>query len=392
MTRKSRPNFSPEFRLESAQLVIDHGYTIREACEAMNVSRSSMEKWVRQLKQERSGDSPKAAPMTPEQRRIRELERQLKRAETEKEILKKGFGSLDVRRAEKYSIIQRLQESYPIKQLCQIFDIQRSSYKYWRSQPRSDNPYRRKLKLMVRAAHQLSGGSAGARTVASIVTQRGVALSRYVASKLMKELRLVSNQLPKHAYKRADKLHVAIPNALDRQFVVGKPNQVWCGDITYVWTGERWAYLAVVLDLYARRPVGWALSLKADSKLTSKALMMAYESRGRPKDLMFHSDQGVQYTSLRFRQHLWRYQIQQSMSRRGNCWDNAPMERFFRSLKTEWIPETGYTSFAQAKQSITDYLIGYYSQVRPHQHSDMLPPNMTEKNYWNAYKSVASFT
>ncbi len=208
----------------------------------------------------------------------------------------------------------------------------------------------------------------------------------------MKELRLVSNQLPKHAYKRADKLHVAIPNELDRKFLVNKPNQVWCGDITYIWTGQRWAYLAVVLDLYARKPVGWALSLKADSELTSKALLMAYESRGRPRGLMFHSDQGVQYTSLKFRQHLWRYQIKQSMSRRGNCWDNAPMERFFRSLKTEWVPEVGYSSHTQAKQSITDYIVGYYSQVRPHQHNNMLPPNMTEKNYWNAYKSVASFT
>ena len=245
---------------------------------------------------------------------------------------------------------------------------------------------------MVRAAHQLSGGSAGARTIASIVSQRGEKLSRYVASKLMKELRLVSNQLPKHAYKRADKLHVAIPNELDRQFLVNRPNQVWCGDITYIWTGQRWAYLAVVLDLFARKPVGWALSVKANSELTSKALLMAYESRGRPKGLMFHSDQGVQYTSLKFRQHLWRYQIKQSMSRRGNCWDNAPMERFFRSLKTEWVPEVGYYSLAQAKQSITDYMVGYYSQVRPHQHNNMLPPNTAEKNYWNAYKPVASFT
>lgn len=245
---------------------------------------------------------------------------------------------------------------------------------------------------MVRTAHQLSGGSAGARTVASIVNQRGEKLTRYVAGGLMKELGLVSNQLPKHAYKRAEKLHVAIPNTLDRQFAVGKPNQVWCGDITYIWTGQRWAYLAVVLDLYARKPVGWALSLKADSELTSKALLMAYESRGRPNGLLFHSDQGVQYTSLRFRQYLWRYQIKQSMSRRGNCWDNAPMERFFRSLKTEWVPETGYRSFAEAKQSITDYVIGYYSGIRPHRHNDDLPPNVAESMYWKTYKPVASFT
>jgi putative transposase len=100
---------------------------------------------------------------------------------------------------------------------------------------------------MVRAAHLLSSGSAGARSIASIVSQRGETLTRYVAGRLMKELKLVSCQLPKHAYKRADKTHPAIPNTLDREFNVSKPDQVWCGDITYIWTGKRWAYLAVVV-------------------------------------------------------------------------------------------------------------------------------------------------
>ena len=145
----------------------------------------------------------------------------------------------------------------------------------------------------------------------------------------------MSCQLPQHAYKKGSKEHVAIPNLLERQFDVTEPNQVWCGDVTYIWTGNRWAYLAVVIDLFARKPVGWAMSHSPDSELTAKALTMAYELRGRPGNVMFHSDQGSHYTSRKFRQRLWRYQITQSMSRRGNCWDNAPMERFFRSLKTE---------------------------------------------------------
>ena len=208
----------------------------------------------------------------------------------------------------------------------------------------------------------------------------------------MKLLGLVSNQQPKHRYKKAEQPHIDIPNRLDRQFDVDAPNKVWAGDITYVWTGERWAYLAVVLDLFARKPVGWALSASPDSELTKKALTMAYESRGEPKGVMFHSDQGCQYTSLAFRQQLWRYQIVQSMSRRGNCWDNSPMERFFRSLKTEWISEIGYTSFTAAKHGITDYIIGYYSQFRPHTHNDGLAPNAAEKQYRNARKSVAKMT
>lgn len=245
---------------------------------------------------------------------------------------------------------------------------------------------------MVKAAHQISNGSAGARTIARMVTTEGVPLSRYRASRRMQNLGLVSSQQPRHRYKKADQPHVGIPNLLDRQFDVDAPNKVWTGDITYVWTGKRWGYLAVVMDLFARKPVGWAMSLTPDSELVKKALSMAFESRGEPMGVMFHSDQGCQYTSLAFRQQLWRYQMIQSLSRRGNCWDNSPMERFFRSLKTEWIPEVGYSSFEEAKHSITDYAIGYYSQFRPHTHNGGMTPNMAERQYWKDYRAVAKKT
>ncbi len=191
--------------------------------------------------------------------------------------------------------------------------------------------------------------------------------------RLMKELGLVSCQQPTHRYKRGGHEHVAIPNYLERQFAVTEPNQVWCGDVPCIWTGKRWAYLAVVLDLFARKPVGWAMSFSPDSRLTMKALEMAWETRGKPGGVMFHSDQGSHYTSRQFRQLLWRYQIRQSMSRRGNCWDNSPMERFFRSLKNEWMPVVGYVSFSEAAHAITDYIVGYYSALRPHEYNGGLP-------------------
>ncbi|MDP2575625.1 IS3 family transposase, partial [Vibrio penaeicida] len=217
-------------------------------------------------------------------------------------------------------------------------------------------------------------------------------LSRYRASKIMKVLGLVSRQLSKHKYRKQPLEHVEIPNHLERQFAVTAPNQVWVGDVTYVWAGNRWAYLAVVLDLFARKPVGWAMSFSPDSQLTSKALKMAYESRGKPTGIMFHSDQGAHYTSRKYRQTLWRYQIKQSLSRRGNCWDNSPMERFFRSLKTEWVPTSGYRSLDEAWQSIVGYIIRYYSQIRPHQYNGDLTPNESERLYWETYKTVANFS
>ena len=151
--------------------------------------------------------------------------------------------------------------------------------------------------------------------------QHGIAIGRFKVTRLMEESGLVSKQPGKHGYKQVTVERPDIPNMLNREFAVSAPNQVWCGDITYLWAQGRWCYLAVVLDLYTRRVVGWALSEHPDADLVTKALDMAFEQRSRPERVMFHSDQGSQYGSRRFRQRLWRYRMQQSMSRRGNCWD-----------------------------------------------------------------------
>ena len=199
-------------------------------------------------------------------------------------------------------------------------------------------------------------------------------IGRFKVRKIMQESGLMSKQPGSHRYKPTSSERPDIPNLLKREFSVAAPNRVWCGDITYIWTGSKWSYLAVVLDLFSRRVVGWALSDKPDAELATKALDMAWEQRGRPKNVTFHSDQGSQYGSRKFRQKLWRYRITQSMSRRGNCWDNAPMERLFRSLKTEWIPATGYSTLVQAKKDISYYLMEYYNRQRPHQANDGLSP------------------
>jgi putative transposase len=151
------------------------------------------------------------------------------------------------------------------------------------------------------------------------------------------------------------------------------------GGITYIWTASQWAYLTVVIDLRSRRMIGWAMSESPNTKLTLKTLEMAHRMRGKPKQVMFHSDQGCQYSSLECRQRLWQYRMIQSMSRRGKCWDNAPMERVFRSLKSEWVPEFGYQNLDQAIKEISYYLMTYYNEQRPHRHSNGLTPAMKEK-------------
>ncbi|QED64811.1 IS3 family transposase [Escherichia coli] len=378
--------------MECAQLIVDKGYSYRQASEAMNVGSTTLESWVRQLRRERQGIAPSATPITPDQQRIRELEKQVRRPEEQNTIFKKGYRALDVRLAERFTIVARLSDSHSVVSLCSALEIHRSSYRYWRKRRDTVNPARVRLCSEIRRAWNQSRGSAGARTLAEMLTQNGVPMSRYRAGRLMKYLNLSSCQPGKHQYKNARQEHTCLPNLLERQFAVPEPDRVWCGDITYIWAGNRWCYLAVVMDLFARRVIGWSLSANADTALISSALRMAYEVRGQPRDVMFHSDRGSQYTGLKYQQLLWRYRIKQSVSRRGNCWDNSPMERFFRSLKTEWVPTDGYTGKDVARQQISSYILNYYNSVRPHHYNGGLTPEESENRYHFYCKTVASIT
>ncbi|MFP8148966.1 IS3 family transposase [Escherichia coli] len=392
MNKKTKRTFTPEFRLECAQLIVDKGYSYRQASEAMNVGSTTLESWVRQLRRERQGITPSATPITPDQQRIRELEKQVRRLEEQNTIFKKGYRALNVRLAERFTIAARLSDSHTVVSLCSALEIHRSSYRYWRKRRDTVNPARVRLCSEIRRAWNQSRGSAGARTLAEKLTQNGVPMSRYRAGRLMKYLNLSSCQPGKHQYKNARQEHTSLPNLLERQFAVPEPDRVWCGDITYIWAGNRWCYLAVVMDLFARRVIGWSLSANADTALISSALRMAYEVRGQPRDVMFHSDQGSQYTGLKYQQLLWRYRIKQSVSRRGNCWDNSPMERFFRSLKTEWVPTDGYTGKDVARQQISSYILNYYNSVRPHHYNGGLTPEESENRYHFYCKTVANIT
>ncbi len=266
-----------------------------------------------------------------------------------------------------------------MKPLCQLFGVNPSSYYYRINHKDQDDPERERLKQQAIDIHTASRGAAGARTIAGQLTQQGEKVGRYKAASLMKEARISSKQPHKHTYKIAEDESKIVPHLLQREFTVSAPNRVWCGDVTYIWAGTQWLYLAVVMDLYARKIVGWACSTRADSGLTCTALRIAYESRGRPKGVMFHSDQGCHYTSLQYRQQLWRYQITQSMSRRGNCWDNAPMERFFRSLKTEWLPKEHYGSYDEAETDVQKYILLHYNLARGHSYNNYLSPDAAEK-------------
>ncbi|MGN5076852.1 IS3 family transposase [Aeromonas veronii] len=373
MTRLRR-SFTAEFKLDAASLVLDQGYSVPEASRSLDVGETLLRRWVQQLQSERTGTTPIGKALTPEQQKIQELEARINRLEREKDIPKKGYSTLDGGRVHMYALIDRLREQAPITLVCCAFDVPTSCFYDYLARRRTINRERMQQRSELRRLFKESRNSAGSRALMSMMRELGYQIGRFKVRNLMKEAGLVSKQPGAHRYKVAQSERPDIPNLLAREFDVQQPNQVWCGDITYVWAGGRWHYLAAVLDLHTRRVVGWAMSDKPDAELAIKALEMAYQQRGCPSGVLFHSDQGSQYGSRAFRQRLWRYRITQSMSRRGNCWDNAPMERLFRSLKSEWLPAMGYMSLREAKRDISYYLMDYYNWRRPHCHNDGMPP------------------
>ncbi|WP_440974373.1 IS3 family transposase [Pseudomonas koreensis] len=378
---KQRRSFSVEFKPEAVALLLDQGYSHIEVCHLLGGGESAFPRWVNQFKQERSGITPQTKALTPEQQKLQELQARNARFEREKSILKKLYCALDVGRARACALIDQLSTQEPIGWLCVVFDVTRSCYYAYLLRRRTPNVERLRLRSRVNELFTQIRSAAGSRSIVSMMKEDGEQIGRVKVRGLMRELDLVNKQPGSHTYKQATVERPDIPNILNREFEVSAPKQVWCGGITYIWVQGKWHYLAVVLDLYARRIVGWALSNKPDADLLIKALGMASEQRGRPQELLFHSDQGSQYGSRQFRQRLRRYRIHPSLSRRGNCWDDAPMERLFLSLKTEWMPTVSYMTTQEAHRNIRHFLMHWYNWIRPHQFNGGLAPAQAEKEF-----------
>lgn len=226
-----------------------------------------------------------------------------------------------------------------------------------------------------------SRGVYGSRRLTNALKTQGVQVGRYKVRRLMQDLNLVA-RYPKRFKVTTDSRHSESisPNKLDRQFSVSQPNQVWTTDITYVWTLQGWLYVAVVIDLFSRQVVGWAMDNHMKTSLCVRALQMAFWRRKPAQGLLHHSDRGSQYASKEYREHLAIMGMEQSMSRKGNCWDNAPTERFFRSLKYEQLHYEKFRTVAEAKLSIIDYL-AFYNGKRIHSTLGYKSPLIFERDF-----------
>lgn len=238
------------------------------------------------------------------------------------------------------------------------------------------------LQAHVKAIHAEVNQTYGSRRMSQALRENGLDVGRDKARNLMQEVGAVAIRPKKrHVYPKGDVSRVA-ENHLNREFTAKVPNQKWVGDITYLWTSTGWIYLAVVLDLYSRKVVGWQLSDSPNTTLILDALNQAVVLRQITTEshLLFHSDQGCQYTSHAYQERLTELGIQASMSRRGNCWDNAVMERFFRSLKVESTSRYRFQSREQLTWAVTKY-IHFYNTKRIHSYIGAISPNKFEGMY-----------
>lgn len=254
-------------------------------------------------------------------------------------------------------------------------EVGRSSYYEWRGRRGRYCPEEEQLKLQAKAMFEGSHGTYGSRRMASALQGQGLPVGRHKARRLMRETGLVVRRKKLFKLTTNSRHHYPVaPNLLDRQFDVAEPDRAWVADITYLWTAEGWLYLAVVLDLYSRRVVGWALKERMTAALVTEALLMALWRRKPAAGLIHHSDRGSQYACTEYQQVLKDHGAVCSMSRKGNCWDNAVMERFFGSLKRERTDLRLYATRDELKADVIDYIEMFYNSRRLHSYLGYVSP------------------
>ena len=280
----------------------------------------------------------------------------------------------------KYRFIQSHAERYRVKLMCSVLGVSRSGYYAWKKrQPSARERANRGLRALIRLLHWKSRGTYGYRRVHAALVAQGHTCGLNRVARLMRKEGLRARR--RRRYKRTTQSRhnwPVAPNHLAQTFAASEPNEKWVTDITYVRTAEGWLYLAVVLDLYSRLVVGWAMEPFLTDVLTTRALKMAIGNRQPPPGLLHHSDRGRQYASGRYQRLLTSRDALASMSRTGNVYDNAPMESFFATLKTELIHHRSYDSRRQAKADIFEFIEVFYNRQRLHSALGYLSPQVFE--------------
>ena len=281
----------------------------------------------------------------------------------------------------RYACIDRCRDLYPIRLMCRLLDVAASGYYAWRRRPEPQRVQRnRELLEKIRSIHAASKGVYGSPRVHAELLAKGVKVGRHKVAQVMRSARLKG--CPKRRYRtttQRDPGHQIAQNLLRQNFAADGPDQCWASDITYIATRQGWLYLAVTMDLFSRRIVGWSMDRWMSRHLVVDALRMAINARQPTGTLIHHSDRGGQYSSDDFRYELKKYGIKPSMSSTGNCYDNAVVESFFGALKRERANRVRYRSREQARADLFEYIEVFYNRKRRHSYIGNISPDDFER-------------
>jgi transposase InsO family protein len=280
-------------------------------------------------------------------------------------------------------VIRAEKANFPVAFMCRQLGLSPSGYYVWERRGASRRRQEDEALIpKIRASHRASRGTYGSPRIYDDLKDQGETVGRHRIARLMRENGITARPL-KRFRKTTDSNHdlPVAPNLLERNFEAARPNQVWVGDITYIWTGSGWTYLAVIVDLFSRRVVGWALDNNMRAELVTKALEQAVGLRQLEPGLIFHSDRGSQYASAAYQKALAAAGITPSMSRKGDCWDNAVAESFFSTLKRELVSKCYWLNMKAVRMAIHEYIEAFYNGRRKHSTNGNLSPVEYERRF-----------
>ncbi|MDF0674339.1 MAG: IS3 family transposase [Nitrospira sp.] len=369
MERVPRQKYTKEFREQAVQLVLEQDLTTLEAARRLAISDKTLGNWVCRARRGQLatlGESRR--PVTELEAEVSRLKRDLAEARMERDILKKATAYFGEGAAARYALMRTLRPHYPLSLWCRVLEVSRSGYHAWQNRrPSKRAQENARLEVAIQAAHVRTRQTYGPERLQAELREDGFPAGIGRIKRLRKKLGLRCTQVRRFTIT-TDSAHQwpVADNLLAQTFPATRPNETWVTDITYVPTGEGWLYLAGLKDLYTCEVVGHAMGARMTTDLVRHALVRAvWGKRPRP-GLIHHSDRGSQYCAQDYQEQLRQFGLTPSMSRKGNCYDNAPMESFWGTLKNELIHHRRYATREQARREITEYIELFYNRQRRH--------------------------
>ncbi|UHJ66518.1 IS3 family transposase [Melaminivora jejuensis] len=396
--KQVRAQYTREFKQEAVRQVRS-GQAIAVVAKVLGIPKASLGNWVRLSARgelDGAGGGDKSIQVSPEQMEIARLRAENARLRMERDIGKKSRGVLRAGHAARYAWIHQMRKLYPVSVSCGVLEVSASGYFNWlrRRESGHGGPARRHsdeaLLAYMRAIHAEVKGEYGWPRMHKELLARGIRVGKERVRKLMQQHGIRAKTKRKFVVTTDSRHSLPVaPDLVQRRFNPEAPNQLWSGDITYIQTDEGWLYLAAVIDLFNRQVVGWSLQPHMQASLVKDALAMAWWRRRPPPGLIFHSDRGSQYCSHEFQDALKDWGMRSSMSRKGNCWDNAPTESFWGRLKTASVHGCKFATREQARQAVMDWM-AFYNHRRLHSSLGYLSPMQYEQRWYEAQRKKAA--